>query len=111
MVEALSIYKKWKGYSVNYEGLQKLVFSLKEPGNSCLVKNKGIRIAIEPGSVSNKSWDFEIRGYFPDKHCSIVDTRGNIVAQVPNVYVYNNNNCDFIRYINYRDLLFTFFHK
>ncbi|KAK2449779.1 hypothetical protein P8452_13515 [Trifolium repens] len=82
MVEALSIYKKWKGYSVDYEGLQKLVFSLKEPGNSCLVKNKGIRISIEAGAVGNKGWDFEIRGYFPDKNCSIVDTRGNIVAQV-----------------------------
>jgi hypothetical protein len=87
MVEALSIYKKWKGYSVDYEGLQKLVFSLKEPGNSCLVKNKGIRISIEAGAVGNKGWDFEIRGYFPDKNCSIVDTRGNIVAQVHNIYV------------------------
>ncbi|KAL5098343.1 hypothetical protein RYX36_002670 [Vicia faba] len=82
MVEALSIYKKWKGYSVSYEGLQKLVFSLKEPGNSCLVKNRGIKISIESSVVGNKGWDFEIKGYFPDKHCSIVDNRGNIVAQV-----------------------------
>ncbi|XP_057430587.1 protein LURP-one-related 6 [Lotus japonicus] len=78
MVEALSIYKKWKGYRVDYEGLQNLVFSLKEP-NSCLARNNRIRISIEP---SNKGWDFEIRGYFPDKHCSIVDTKGNVVAQV-----------------------------
>lgn len=82
MVEALSIYKKWRGYSVNYEGLQKLIFSLKEPGNSCLVKNRGIKISIESSAVGNKGWDFEIKGYFPDKHCSIVDNRGNIVAQV-----------------------------
>jgi len=81
MFEALSIYKKWKGYSLNYEGSQTLVFSLKEP-NSCFVKNNGIRISIEPRAASNKGWDFEIRGYFPDRNCSIVDIRGNVIAQV-----------------------------
>ncbi|WVZ19734.1 hypothetical protein V8G54_007056 [Vigna mungo] len=81
MVEALSIYKKWKGYSMNYEGSQTLVFSLKEP-NSCFVRNNGIRISIEPRAASNKGWDFEIRGYFPDRNCSIVDIRGNVIAQV-----------------------------
>ncbi|XP_061353434.1 protein LURP-one-related 6 [Gastrolobium bilobum] len=81
MVEALSIYKKWKGYSLDYEGLHNLVFSLKEP-NSRLVRNNAIRISIEPRTISNKGWDFEIRGYFPDRNCSIVDTRGNVVAQV-----------------------------
>ncbi|CAM8981580.1 unnamed protein product [Rhodiola kirilowii] len=29
-----------------------------------------------------KDWDFEIRGYFPDKDCSIVDHQGNIIAQL-----------------------------
>lgn len=87
MVEALSIYKKWKGYSLDYEGSQNLVFRLKEP-YSCLVKNKEIRISTEPkATTSNKGWDFEIRGYFPDKSCSIVDTRGNVVAQVRNNYI------------------------
>ncbi|KAJ1437122.1 Tubby-like, C-terminal [Sesbania bispinosa] len=81
MVEALSLYKKWKGYNLDYEGLQNMVFTLKEP-NSCLVKNNGIRISVEPRAMSSKGWNFEIRGYFPDKCCSIVDTRGNIVAQV-----------------------------
>ncbi|KAJ1439934.1 Tubby-like, C-terminal [Sesbania bispinosa] len=81
MVEALSLYKKWKGYNLDYEGLQNMVFTLKE-SNSCLVKNNGIRISVEPRAVSSKGWNFEIRGYFPDKCCSIVDTRGNIVAQV-----------------------------
>lgn len=82
MVEALGIYKKWNGYSVNYEGLQSLVFSLKEPNNCCLVKNNAIRISIEPRNASNKGWDFEVRGYFPDRSCSIVDVRGNVIAQV-----------------------------
>jgi hypothetical protein len=80
MVEALSIYKKWKGYTFAYEGSQKLVFSLKEP-NSCLVRNNAMKISTEP-RVSNKDWDFTIKGYFPDKDCSIIDTKGNIVAQV-----------------------------
>ncbi|RDY12623.1 Protein LURP-one-related 6 [Mucuna pruriens] len=76
MVEALSIYKKWKGYSLDYKGSRKVVFSLKEP-NSCLVKNNAIRI-----STRNRGWDFKIRGYFPDKCCSIVDSKGDEVAQV-----------------------------
>ncbi|WVZ10263.1 hypothetical protein V8G54_014793 [Vigna mungo] len=76
IVEALSIYKKWKGYSLDYEGSRKLVFSLREP-NSCLFKNKAIRI-----STRNRGCDFKISGYFPDKCCSIVDSKGNEVAQV-----------------------------
>lgn len=83
MVEVLSLYKKWKGYTFDYEGSQKLVISLKEP-NSFLVKNNAMKICTEP-RVSNKDWDFEIIGYFPDRDCSIVDTKGNIVARV--IYV------------------------
>ncbi|KAK7265451.1 hypothetical protein RJT34_33071 [Clitoria ternatea] len=81
MVEALSIYKKWKGYSLGYEGSKKVAFSLKEP-NSCLVKNNSIRISTKPRVTSNRGWDFKISGCFPDKCCSIVDSRGNEVAQV-----------------------------
>ncbi|KAF5481703.1 hypothetical protein F2P56_002336 [Juglans regia] len=80
MVEVLSLYKNWRGYTSDYEGSQKLVFSLKEP-NSFLVKNNVMRISTEP-RVSKKDWDFEIKGYFPDRDCSIVDTKGNIVAQM-----------------------------
>lgn len=84
MVEALSFYRKWKGYGLDYEGSdsQNLVFSLKESNNSCLVKNNAIRISTHPRTISSKGWDFEISGYFPDKCCSIVDSRGNVVAQV-----------------------------
>ncbi|XP_027333340.1 protein LURP-one-related 6-like isoform X2 [Abrus precatorius] len=81
MVEALSFYKKWKGYSLDFEGSKKLVFSLKEP-NSCLVKNNAIRISTKPRTSRNRGWDFKISGYFPDKCCSIVDSGGNEVAQV-----------------------------
>ncbi|XWS17499.1 hypothetical protein CRYUN_Cryun33cG0073100 [Craigia yunnanensis] len=80
MVEALSIHKKWKGYTFDYEGSQKLVFTLKEP-RSCLAKNNAIRISIEPKG-SSKECDFEIKGYFPDRNCSIIDSIGNIVAQI-----------------------------
>lgn len=38
----------------------------------------GIRIK----TVSKKDWDYEISGYFPDKECSIIDSHGNVVAQV-----------------------------
>ncbi|KAM4087584.1 hypothetical protein ACB094_07G005500 [Castanea mollissima] len=68
MAEALSIYKKWKGYTFDYEGSQKLVFNLKEP-NSCLVRNNAMKISTEPRAI-------------PDRDCSIIDTKGDIVAQV-----------------------------
>ncbi|RDY12627.1 Protein LURP-one-related 6, partial [Mucuna pruriens] len=76
MVEALSIYKEWKGYTFSYQGSQIVVFSLKEP-NSCLVKNNTIRI-----STWNRGLDFKINGSFPDKCCSIVDSGGNKVAHL-----------------------------
>ncbi|KAE8658001.1 Protein LURP-one-related 16 [Hibiscus syriacus] len=79
LVEALSIHKRWKGYTSDYKGSKKLVFTLKEP-RSCLVKNNAIRISTEP--KSSKNWDYEINGYFPERDCSIVDSVGNIVAQV-----------------------------
>ena len=91
MVEALSIYKYWKGYTFDYEGSQKLVFCLKEP-NSCLVKNNPMRISTE-ARVSNKDWDFEIKGYFPDKDCSIIDTKGNVVAQASHDFVCELVHC------------------
>ena len=83
MVEALSIHKKWKGYTFDYEGSQKLVFTLKEP-RSWLAKNNAIRISIEPKG-SSKEWNFEIKGYFPDRNCCIIDSIGNIVAQVVHI--------------------------
>lgn len=82
MVEALSIHKKWKGYAFDYEGSKKLVFTLKEPpSSSCLVRNGSIRISTE---TTARSSNFEVKGYFPDRDCIIVDPSGNIVAQVYN---------------------------
>lgn len=84
-MEALSVQKTWKGYAFNYEGSPKLVFSLKEPNKSyCCVGNySNVTIRIEPKECKiNNGWDFEVKGYFPDKKCSIVDSNGNLVAQV-----------------------------
>ncbi|KAJ0089609.1 hypothetical protein Patl1_13609 [Pistacia atlantica] len=81
LVQALSIHRKWKGYAYNYEGFHKSVFSLKEPNSSCLVRKDAIRISTET-TGSNKAWDFEIKGYFPDRDCSIVDSIGNVIAQI-----------------------------
>ena len=82
-VQALSICKKWKGY-YDYEGYERSIFSIKEPNqNSCFPTSNAVRVSIEPKVVGrNKDWNFEVKGYFPDKNCSIVDSFGNVVAQV-----------------------------
>ncbi|KAF9597477.1 hypothetical protein IFM89_018923 [Coptis chinensis] len=78
LVQALSINRQWRGYKINYEGVEKLVFSLKEPV-VCIIKKIPIRIKVEPGK---NNWDFEVKGSFPDRACTIIDSEGNIVAQV-----------------------------
>ncbi|XAR67205.1 hypothetical protein NMG60_11013681 [Bertholletia excelsa] len=80
IVEALNIHRHWRGYTSDYEGSRKLVFSLKEP-NSCLVKDNPIRISTQPRGCGTV-WDFEIKGDFPGRACCIVDSKGNIIAQV-----------------------------
>ncbi|XP_038878910.1 protein LURP-one-related 6 [Benincasa hispida] len=80
--EALSFHKMWKAFKYDYQGSKKLIFSLRRPKSCLPVKNDvGIKIATKP-KVSNKDWDFEISGYFPDKKCSIIDSQGNVVAQI-----------------------------
>ncbi|CAI0387525.1 unnamed protein product [Linum tenue] len=81
VVQALSINRKWKGYSFDYEGIRKLVFKLKEP-NSCLGRTSAIRISTEPRRSSGGDWDFEVQGRFPEKACTIVDHLGRIMAQI-----------------------------
>ncbi|KAL6974617.1 hypothetical protein U1Q18_028801 [Sarracenia purpurea var. burkii] len=79
IVEALSINRQWKGYASDYEGSQKLVFSLKHPIS--FFKNIPIRISTEPSCCGGR-WEFEVKGYFPERACCIVDSFGNIIAQV-----------------------------
>ncbi|KAL5709374.1 hypothetical protein ACHQM5_020072 [Ranunculus cassubicifolius] len=78
IVQALSIHRQWKGYKIDYEGLEKVVFSVKEP-IPCLIKKIPVRIMVEP---RYQDWDFEVKGSFPNRACSIIDCRGNIAAQV-----------------------------
>lgn len=85
VLQALSIHKKWKAYASDYEGSQKLVFSLREPaGNDsiCFGRNSNrIRISLEP-KKSSRDWNFQVDGYFPDRHCSIIDSNGHVIAKV-----------------------------
>ncbi|XP_077239958.1 LURP-one-like protein (DUF567) [Tasmannia lanceolata] len=83
IVQALSVNKQWKGYAIDYEGEQKLVFSLREP-TSWTLKGSSIRVSVEP-KRNNYDWDFEIKGSFVDRACRINDRKGNIVAQVRKV--------------------------
>ncbi|CAN0839387.1 Protein LURP-one-related 6 [Linum grandiflorum] len=83
VVQALSINRKWKGYSFDYQGVKKIVFKLKEP-NSCLVSKKSgsIKISTEPRRCSASDWDFEVKGDFPEKDASIVDHLGRVIAEI-----------------------------
>lgn len=74
--------KKWKGYSKDFEGSEKLVFCLKEPNNSCFFKKMPIKISIESNHDYKNHKNFQISGHFPDRACSIIDSNGNVVAKV-----------------------------
>lgn len=77
MVQALSIHNKWRGYSYDYQGSPKPVFTLRDPKQSCFSITGSIRISVQPGNCY-----FDVRGYFPDRDCSIVDSTGNSIAKV-----------------------------
>ncbi|KAI3802827.1 hypothetical protein L1987_30970 [Smallanthus sonchifolius] len=77
IVEALSLHKQWGGYTADYAGSQKLVFTLKDP-KACFGNiNRSLKVCTEL-----QKDEFQIKGYFQDKECSIVDSGGNMIAQV-----------------------------
>lgn len=80
-MEALSLSKRWKGYSHDLEGSEKLVFSLKEPKNSCTGKKNNITISTASEEYRNYR-EFEITGDFPNRNCSIVNSNGSVAAEV-----------------------------
>lgn len=83
LVEALSIYRQWRGYSsLEYEKSQKPVFRVKEPNYSCMINPNQIKISIDARAYNNHNQDFEIKGYFPDRTCSIMDSNGIVIAKV-----------------------------
>ncbi|CAN8270650.1 unnamed protein product [Cochlearia groenlandica] len=78
MLQALSIHNKWRGYTYDYKGDSKPVFTLKDPKHpSCFSITGSIRISVQPENCY-----FDVRGYFPDRDCSIVDSTGNVIARV-----------------------------
>ncbi|CAH2052233.1 unnamed protein product [Thlaspi arvense] len=77
IVQALSIHNKWRGCSYDYKGRPKPVFTLKDPKHSCFSITGSIRISVQPGNSY-----FDVKGYFPDRDCSIIDSTGNVIAQV-----------------------------
>ncbi|GMH04138.1 hypothetical protein Nepgr_005977 [Nepenthes gracilis] len=79
--KALSMRKQWNGYAYDYEGLQKIVFCVTEL-SSFLSRNTPIRISVDLSRGCGRDWNFEIRGYFPERNCSIVDRQGNAIAQI-----------------------------
>lgn len=81
IVQALTARSKWSGYSADYQGQNRLVFSLTDP-KSCFASNSAIRISIDPKGQSNFSWDFYINGSFVDKAFTIIDRNSKIIAQV-----------------------------
>nr|XP_043627058.1 protein LURP-one-related 6 [Erigeron canadensis] len=105
IVEALSLQKQWGGYTSDFAAgggsshdhhqniYNKLVFTLKDPQSSapssCISKRRPIVVvaAVSSSQKDNNNNDeniiyFQIKGYFPDRDCSIVDSGGNIIAQV-----------------------------
>lgn len=90
IVQALSTRNKWNGYSMDYQGKNKLVFSLTDP-KSCIAKGAPIRIHIEPKRHC-KNWDFEISGSFGDRDCTIIDCTGKIVAQMAKKQLIGSND-------------------
>ncbi|KAL6537748.1 hypothetical protein OROHE_012375 [Orobanche hederae] len=80
IVEAVSLTRQWKGFAYDFLGSHKLVFTLKEP-NSCFSTNNPIRISMESKECSNYGY-FEVRGDFPERRCSIVNSRGDVLALV-----------------------------
>ncbi|GJN27481.1 hypothetical protein PR202_gb15509 [Eleusine coracana subsp. coracana] len=80
IVQALSTRNKWNGYSMDYQGKDKLVFSLTDP-KSCIATSTPMRIHIEPMRHCT-NWDYEIGGSFADRDCRIIDCTGKTVAQM-----------------------------
>ncbi|KAL9684262.1 hypothetical protein QQ045_021697 [Rhodiola kirilowii] len=81
LVQVLHVHRQWRGFVS--EGPQRLAFILKDPPKqSCFPFGNAIRICTQPRMNNVRDWDFEIRGYFPDKNCSIVDHKGSVVAKI-----------------------------
>ncbi|CAN7121720.1 unnamed protein product [Brassica rapa subsp. narinosa] len=88
MVQALNmVHKKWEGFGYDKEGTEKLLFTLKDPKESCLVQHGLIRILvhgkpkISTCNIYNNNY-VQIRGSFAERDCNIMDSDGRNIAQV-----------------------------
>ncbi|KAJ3694257.1 hypothetical protein LUZ60_009737 [Juncus effusus] len=81
LVQALSTRNRWNGYSMDYQGKDKLLFTITDP-KPCFSKQGTIRVNIESKNQFNGPWDYAINGSFSDKIFSIVDYNQTIRAQV-----------------------------
>jgi hypothetical protein len=82
---------------MDYQGKNKLVFSLTDP-KLCTAQGAPIRIHIEPKRHC-KNWDFEIGGSFADRDCTIVDCTRKIVAQVCHAFIIPYTSAFVVNYI------------
>uniref|UniRef100_A0A1J3DB68 Protein LURP-one-related 16 n=1 Tax=Noccaea caerulescens TaxID=107243 RepID=A0A1J3DB68_NOCCA len=89
MVQALNmVHKKWEGFGYDNEGAQKLVFTLKDPKDSCLVQHGSIRILVHgkpkistTRNIHNNNY-VEINGSFAERACNIMDSDGRAIAKI-----------------------------
>lgn len=96
VVQALVARGRWKGYLADDgggDGPSKLVFTLSEPRTMCVAAASSdvYRICIEPKG-NNRDWDFEVKGSFFERACTISDRRGNVVAQVGATEIVGSND-------------------
>ncbi|XP_073158233.1 protein LURP-one-related 6 [Henckelia pumila] len=80
MIEALSLTRQWKGFTRDFLGSNKVVFTLKEP-NSCFSNKTPIRISAESTEFGTYR-NLEIMGDFQQRSCTIVSSKGDVIAQI-----------------------------
>lgn len=89
IVQALNmVHKKWEGFGYDNQGAERLVFTLKDPKDSCLVHNGSIRILVNGKPKISSSRNIynnnyvEIKGSFTERDCKIMDSDGRAIAKV-----------------------------
>lgn len=77
------VHKKWEGFEYDKEGAEKLVFTLKDPKDSCLVQQGSIIILVHgKPKISTRNNYVEIKGSFAERACNIMDSDGRAIAKV-----------------------------
>ncbi|XP_019083906.1 PREDICTED: protein LURP-one-related 16-like isoform X1 [Camelina sativa] len=88
IVQALNmVHKKWEGFGYDKEGTERLVFTLKDPKDSCLVHNNNsssiiILVHGKPKKLSTHKSYVGIKGSFTERDCNIMNSDGRAIAKV-----------------------------